>query len=296
MPKVEEAVSRLPAESALRSRVLSSSAARSAATASSSRAVPLSRWPSVWSALPKSTCVAAQASGTRSRVYSSSAARKAPTACSRRAVPLSRARSVASAMPRLVWVAAQASEPDLEAVLPVPRDRPRPPPRGAPSHSPAGRAFGAHCRNPPASPPRRAEPARVCIPPAPRERPPPPAPGAPSHSPARGASRAQCRDWSGSPPRRANPISRLFFQCRAIGPDRLLEARCPALPLAERPAGEVRATRGPARCSPGAGHMRSTAGLLSPIRRAVHRSGRCRSVAVLFAVVWTYATRPVSDL
>ena len=53
----------------------SSRAARKAATASSSFAVPLSRSPSLISARPRLFCVSAQRSGTRSRVLSSRAAR-----------------------------------------------------------------------------------------------------------------------------------------------------------------------------------------------------------------------------
>jgi hypothetical protein len=58
----------VPAQSSgTRSRVRSSSTARYADTASSSRAVPLSRAPSVSSARPRLFCVPAQSSGTRSR-------------------------------------------------------------------------------------------------------------------------------------------------------------------------------------------------------------------------------------
>ena len=57
------------------SRVVSSSAARQAATASSSRAVSALPLASVRSAMPRFIWVAAQTSGTRSRVRSSSAAR-----------------------------------------------------------------------------------------------------------------------------------------------------------------------------------------------------------------------------
>jgi hypothetical protein len=80
-----------------------------AATASSSRAVPLSRCPSFQSARPRLACVAAHWSGTRSRVYSSNAARWAATASSSRVVPLSRCPSFQRARPKLVCVDAHWS-------------------------------------------------------------------------------------------------------------------------------------------------------------------------------------------
>jgi hypothetical protein len=66
--------------------------------------VPLSRAPSISSAVPRLSCALAHSSGTPSRVHSVSAARKAVTASSNRAVPLSRSPSPKSALPRLFCV------------------------------------------------------------------------------------------------------------------------------------------------------------------------------------------------
>ena len=85
-------------------------------------------------------------------------------------------------------------------------------------------------------PPIRAEPARASVPPAPRDRPRPPPRAAPFRSLARRAPQAQCRDCSASAPIERSPLARSFLQRRAIGCDRLLEPRRPALPLAKPPS------------------------------------------------------------
>ena len=71
------------------------------------------------------------------------------------------------------------------------------------------------------------------IPPAPRDRPRPPPRTAPSRSPARRASQAQCQIVLRHRPVERHSLARPFLKRRAIGRNRLLEPRCPALPLAE---------------------------------------------------------------
>jgi hypothetical protein len=155
--------------SGTRSRVRSCRASRQAVTASSSRAVPLSRSPAAHNAPHKLFWVMAQSSGTSSRVFSFSASRKALIASSSRAVPLSLSPSRMSALPRLFSVAAQSSgtrsrdhsfktsrnaiTASSSCTVPLSRspaaqahcDRRRSPLATAPSHFPAPRAPRVRC-------------------------------------------------------------------------------------------------------------------------------------------------------
>ena len=215
-----------------------------AATASSSRAVPLSRSPSFASALPDSSASSPiGAARVRASIPPAPPGRPRPpprAAPSRSPAPERVAeiylrhrpverhafarpflQSRAVGRDRLLEPRRPALPPperlerSAEIVLrprplerhafarpipPAPPGRPRPPPRAAPSRSPAPRASRARCRDSPASSPSRAARVRASIPPAPRGKPRPPPRAAPSRSPAPRAFGARCRDSPAFPP------------------------------------------------------------------------------------------------
>ena len=91
----------------------------------------------------------------------------------------------------------------------------------------------AQCRDCSGSWPSRAARARGSVPPAPRDRRRPPPPAAPSRSRAPRGSQRNAEIVLGHGPVERHALAGLFLQRRAIGGDRLLEPRRPALALSE---------------------------------------------------------------
>ena len=175
--------------SGTRSRVFSSSAARKAATASSSRAVPPSRSPELGARPQGSSASSPSRAARAARVFSSSAARKAATASSSRAVPLSRSPSVGARRPRFICVIAQSSgtRSRVYSSSAARKAATASPSRAVPfSRSPSS---GARRRGSSASSPSRAASARGSIPPVRRGRRRPPPPAGPCRFSAPRASR-----------------------------------------------------------------------------------------------------------